>query len=700
MAVSPSASSSFCSSSTRCSSPRVNPRRSKGGRSGAARSTFLDELLCTPAVKCDFILVPPDYAASFAYLHGTQLFFFDVLSKLNRKHTKDKRVCFITDYTINLAASSTGTVSRCSKVEDVEELICEVHSRAVGIRMRARPFAVKPHNYAHWNCFYEMPVDLLLFAESAEQFENLVQVLRFVYQQCTQKEMPCRGLQHREEWEATLVLWPDGSRVKKNAMIYHRVPPSRNNNGNTLLKASPSATTAVAAPVVTSPERRLIEAPRTRGARSASVPGRTAVEESLPITSPPPRPPPQRSFSRPTGGGCNKLLESGGFTTPPRQRAAAGAVMPQTQGAVVVQSYSSTKRKRNPLAPDTRNGTAPAPPLFIVDDAARLDVDGVVSPLYSPPTPHISTNSHPTQSKMKALEAMVRKQQRCIHELRQSRYSKECELVDLKRHLNAVPPPHDTATSSERPARKSQLQLPNDSLRAGEKAGKHEGDTRHRSCNDKRHLATPRTMVSQHSASSHHEDQLSAVKPITNNAHGGQAHPARTERRDGGGGSGDAGSAAVKVAEEQLKEALHRHRQFEETVWSYYKALPSELQEELSIYRRRRQADSEVRMGSSRHRRNHSSRSSSSDGGQQHQRHHHFHRSTEKELKYLRALARKSERARAQSPQKRTGASVPSAEEMAVVGDQIDAFAQELARKQSEINSLRRKLRDKTDTRR
>ena len=719
MTASFSASSSFCSSSsTRCSSPRVTATcGAQDHHNGSSRDANLHDLLFAPVITCDFIRVPPDYAASFAYLQDTQLFFFDVLRKLNRKHIRDKRVCFVTDYTINLASCETGTVSRCSKLEDVTELICDVRSRAIGIRMRARPFAVESHNYLHWNCFYEMPVDLLLFAESAGQFADLIRVLRFVYRQCTQKEVPCRVLGQHEEWTATLVLWPDGSRVKKNAMLYHRVPPSGEPPAPTTAAAAAAAATTTALVVATSPGARMVEVPRTRGARSISASKRKAanaegVDEELLVRSPPPRPPPRRSFSRPLEDARRLVLENEGFNTPtrtceaeegrrqlPPAQCAQPPPPPQQQQqqflcSAVAESSSATKRRQNPLARewhaeaaeptstrDTKGGcraAAPPSPLpHFFDDAAGLDTEDAIVQLYNPLTSSHRERPQRTRSKVEALEAKVREQQRCIRELRQSGYSKECELDDLKRQLNLATSSHGTQNSRDPSVRRQKVQLPRECASIGgnreqkgrntEKDGRHDG---HAAKNGKRDPPPRDTSSSlSSSSSSNHEKHLSTVKPIQSNGRRGQGRPSARDGND---------ASAVRGAEQKLKNALGRHRVFEETVWSYYKALPTELQEKLSGYCQDRFDDVWQRQ---HHRRYHSNQSHLTE-----------------ELKYLQQLVRQGERARAQSPKQRTTSSADAAEAaMSMVGEQIEALAQELARKQLEIDTLRRQLREKAE---
>ncbi|KPA80621.1 hypothetical protein ABB37_04815 [Leptomonas pyrrhocoris] len=689
MTASPSTSSSFfCASSSRCSSPKLSVKSPKEPCRNAARGDQPEEVHFAPDTRCELIAVPFAYHVAFAYLHGTQLFFFAVLRKLNRAHVKDKRVCFVTDYTINLAAADTGAVSRCSKVEDAAELICDVRSRAVGIRMQGRPFAVAPQIYLHWNCFYEMPVDLLLFAESDEQLGDLVRVLRFVYRHCTAKELPCRMLQPKEEWEAKLVLWADGSRVKKNAMAYHRVPTP-----------PPAADSPRFAGPPSSNGLRSIEVPRTRGAHSASTPGRDARLGSALASSPPPRPPPRRSFSRPMEGARRLELDESP-ATPPRIRD------PGPQRPIrhpVAEGFSATRRELNPLARDAKverkseavtagvpssgddsnsSKAARARRLFVDDDAALGSEDalaGLYSPLTSSPPP--PDREQTTRSKVKALEATVQAQRLCIRELRRSGYSKECELDDLKRHLSVASSSHGKSSAPEPSSRRHQIQLPKDEQisadgrqEEGGQGREHKGKqhSRHKhhrhpmSDHNDKHL--PRTRASSVCSSSNHEANLSTVKPIQGGRGRGAACPVA---KDGGGADrGEKSTASVREAELQLTDALSRHRVFEETVWSYYKALPAGLQEELRTY--------------------HRDGSHKANGLQR-------RRSTEEELKCLQELVRQSERAHAEDSSNTSSA--PTAETMAVVGDQIDAFAQELGRRQYEIDALRRQLRDKTGTR-
>ncbi|KAG5474168.1 hypothetical protein CUR178_04280 [Leishmania enriettii] len=188
---------------------------------GSLSEAVTGKLLAT----CTLVVLPEKYSGVFPYLRGSQLFFFDVVRKLNRIGVLDKRVLFVTESTINLA-SGGGHVSRCAKVEDIAELICDAPACAVGVRMRSRPFAIAPKGCLYWNCFHEMPVDLLLHATSAMQYETLLQVIRFVHHICTTETLPCRPRKKHEVWSALLILAPDGSRVKKKPMQYYDVNPT------------------------------------------------------------------------------------------------------------------------------------------------------------------------------------------------------------------------------------------------------------------------------------------------------------------------------------------------------------------------------------------------------------------------------------------------------------------------------------------
>ncbi|KAG5473875.1 hypothetical protein LSCM1_04510 [Leishmania martiniquensis] len=179
----------------------------------------------TPLAVCTLVVLPEKYRSSFSHLRGTQFFFFGVVRKLNRIGIFDKRVFFVTEHTINLA-SPQGRVSRCAKVEDIAELICDAQARAVGIRMRSRPFAIALKGSFYWDCFHEMPVDLLLHATSAAQYAALLQVVRFVYHTCTHETLPCRLRKKEELWGGLLILAPDGSRVKKRAIQHHIINPT------------------------------------------------------------------------------------------------------------------------------------------------------------------------------------------------------------------------------------------------------------------------------------------------------------------------------------------------------------------------------------------------------------------------------------------------------------------------------------------
>ncbi|KAG5497414.1 hypothetical protein JIQ42_03900 [Leishmania sp. Namibia] len=190
-----------------------------------AQGGFSEAVTGKPLATCTLVVLPEKYSGVFPYLRGSQLFFFDVVRKLNRIGVLDKRVLFVTESTINLA-SRRGPVSRCAQVEDIAELICDAQACAVGVRMRSRPFAIAPKGCFYWNCFHEMPVDLLLHATSAMQYETLLQVIRFVHHICTAETLPCRPRKKHEVWGALLILAPDGSRVKKKPMQYHDVNPA------------------------------------------------------------------------------------------------------------------------------------------------------------------------------------------------------------------------------------------------------------------------------------------------------------------------------------------------------------------------------------------------------------------------------------------------------------------------------------------
>ncbi|CBZ23806.1 hypothetical protein, unknown function [Leishmania mexicana MHOM/GT/2001/U1103] len=197
-----------------------------------------------PFVECALIHLPGKYSSVFPFLLGTQLFFFDVVRKLNRIGVLDKRVVFVTGDTIGVA-SRRGPVSRSSKVEDISKLICDAQARAIGIRMRSRPFAISPKDFPRCNCFHEMPVDLLLHATSVAQYEALINVLSFVHHTCTHEALLCRSLKKYETWRASLVLAPDGLRVKK-AMQNYPIPvtPSEGNTGAATLSATRSQETS------------------------------------------------------------------------------------------------------------------------------------------------------------------------------------------------------------------------------------------------------------------------------------------------------------------------------------------------------------------------------------------------------------------------------------------------------------------------
>ncbi|GET90513.1 hypothetical protein, unknown function [Leishmania tarentolae] len=168
---------------------------------------------------CALIDLPDEHSRFFCYLRGAQLFFFDVVRKLNRINLRDKRVLFVTDHMISVA-SMQGHISRCAKVEDISELIFDPQARAIGVRMRSHPFTVEPKDFRRWNCFHEMPVDLLVHATSEAQYEALINVLCFVYHSRTKGALLCRPLKKHETWKASLVLAPDGVRVKKAIQYY------------------------------------------------------------------------------------------------------------------------------------------------------------------------------------------------------------------------------------------------------------------------------------------------------------------------------------------------------------------------------------------------------------------------------------------------------------------------------------------------
>ncbi|KPI86778.1 hypothetical protein ABL78_4147 [Leptomonas seymouri] len=533
MLTSSSTSSSLCSSSTRRSSPGVIMRDSNELCDHGGGDGDLQNLLFAPVTSCELMRVPQDYHDTFGYLHNMQLFFFDVLRKPNRMHIKDKRVCFITDYTINLAAQETGTVSRCSKIEDVAELICDVHSRAVGIRMNPRPFAVEPRDYLHWNCFYEMPVDLLLFAESAEQFTELMRVLRFVYQKCTKKDMQCRVLQQREEWGATLVLWPDGSRVKKNAMFYHRVPLSVHQDR-----------TSAPAP---SDGQQSVEVAQAHVTRSTAVPSRDTHSGVSLVTPPALHTPLPQPSSRPPEG--VRRLEVDALVSRTFTRNAE----PQKQmRSTVVGSHSATKRQQNPLAPEANNesekvaasaaasvGRDARACRSILSDASILGSDDTMTGLFSPLTPASPGQKPRATSRVRALEAMVKEKQQCFREFLQFRYSKECELDNLNYHLNTLASSHGTLSSCEPLLYMQPIQLPKNQQGSSgdrkntiaserEKRGTH---NRHRDDdagdNNGRHPSLARSLSS---SSSIHEAQLVTVKPIRRSGCSMSERPAMDHR--------------------------------------------------------------------------------------------------------------------------------------------------------------------------
>lgn len=185
----------------------------------------LEEEAVRDAQSCTYITVPISFQKTFSYLEGTKLYFFNVAYKLNRINRRDKRICFVTDYTVNIASLS-GPVSRFGRLEDIEELVLDSQTMAIGVRMSDSPSSVKKQDPLFEHCFFEMPVDLLLFLPSEEVYHRLIYVLQCVYYKCTQENLTCRPLCHKERWAATLRLTPDGTRVKKSAMQYNKIDPS------------------------------------------------------------------------------------------------------------------------------------------------------------------------------------------------------------------------------------------------------------------------------------------------------------------------------------------------------------------------------------------------------------------------------------------------------------------------------------------
>lgn len=172
--------------------------------------------------QLELMSVPEEFAADFAYLHGTALYYMQRTQKLSRVFSRHDRICFITDYTLNVATAHGGEVTHCCRVDDVAEVIVHPKRRSVGIRMRERPFDA-PISGISYRAYYTMPVDTLLVAYDTDSFNQLMAVLSVVYQSRTSRPLPVRELRAKEMFEEVLYLAPDGRRVAHRAMPFHRV---------------------------------------------------------------------------------------------------------------------------------------------------------------------------------------------------------------------------------------------------------------------------------------------------------------------------------------------------------------------------------------------------------------------------------------------------------------------------------------------
>ncbi|KAK7200265.1 hypothetical protein NESM_000078600 [Novymonas esmeraldas] len=594
-----------------------------------------------PLVVCSLVALPAKYVPTFSYLQGMQLFFFDVVHKPNRVRIRDRRLCFVTDYTINLA-SPRGHVSRCAKVEDIAEIICDASTHAVGVRMRTRPFAVNPSDQARWNCFHEMPVDTLLYAGSAAQHEALLHVLCYVYHACTQDFLPCRQLRKGEGWDALLVLVPDGSRVKKKAMLYHAVAAT----------TTPGALSSPSTPAITG-EEATEHVPAPSAVFSATESGEHVSAGAREKTATPALP-----RHRPTSavhhtatlpdsasGAAPTQLATGAADAGPRLPAPPVPV-PFAKN-LIAPTTSATRRGCNPLTEaalspsddniravptsttTARSGAGAAPrerPLLRLDSAATAAAAAAeplsdASSIFTPCSPEQQAASASAATEagatMQGLAAKVVEQQRYIVELRRSRYSKECELDDLKRYLGSV-------TSDPRGSR----------------------------------YTSPLWSPPRHTGVSSPRPGVSATRAPSAAVAVGSSHGSRERAQEGQRGDDGQETAQSLSAEAQLQDALERHRELEETVWAYYEDLPEELRGHLRSYQRRGSAAQHT---------------------------------TGHELRYLQRLVERSEQTR--SPAWNGAKSdVQSCSSMSAVGGRLDAFVEELHRKETEIDRLRRQV--------
>ncbi|KAI5685073.1 hypothetical protein MNV84_05691 [Leishmania braziliensis] len=383
-----------------------------------------------PFVDCVLIDIPIKYSRAFSYLRGIQLFFLDVVRKLNRVGMRDKRILFVTDCTINVA-SSQGQVSRGAKVEDIAELICNAETHAIGVRMRTRPFAITPQDFVRWNCFHEMSVDFLLLATSAAQYASLLQVMRFVYHTRTHEVLQCRPLRKREVWSASLVLAPDGSRVKK-ALQCHAITPIP------LGGSTSTATSCATRSQETSEHPGAAHVPSQSVALSAAIPASTSSSrQDVSATASTPRSPHScgiRSFPPTSGAGGHRtaleslLLRLGSSVPLPLARFFGGTVVVPTAATLYCSNLLKSENVPNTSSEKDRSTTRVQPRLNLDKTAATgqpSDASGVFTSCNRERLTAVVARSRTTREdfETKATEPQLRDAELCHF-----RYSKECQL--------------------------------------------------------------------------------------------------------------------------------------------------------------------------------------------------------------------------------------------------------------------------------
>lgn len=155
-------------------------------------------------------------------------YFLHVVQKQGKLFGKNSRLCMLTDTVLAGVSTSSGEMSFCVRIEDVAELITDWRHLAIGVRVRDTPFGTtlfstkKDHNN-----FTDMPVDVLLFTPTPMMLNEFVETFTALYSNRTNAAISVRERLPQESFAATLILQPEGRRVRIPASVVTqtKLPP-------------------------------------------------------------------------------------------------------------------------------------------------------------------------------------------------------------------------------------------------------------------------------------------------------------------------------------------------------------------------------------------------------------------------------------------------------------------------------------------